>query len=183
MRYSLLIWLFVVFSCLAESSNLKVCDVEIKQAGQNSLIAKQKALYKSARKAFNRVINRDFREFSSYAEYVSTQQIQNCIYDYSIKHEKFSNSFYIADFLYRFSANKIAEVLNRFGANIKTSSREKSVHVGVYRDDYVNNAEALQQIGAEVVKFSSVRVVLKVFDLDQLKQLHINYVELQEHKV
>lgn len=183
MRYSLLIWLFVGFSCFAESSNLKVCDVGIKQAGQNSLIAKQKALHNSARKAFDRVINRDFREFSSYAEYVSTQQIQNCIYDYSIKHEKFSNSFYIADFSYRFSADKIAEALNRFGANIKRVSHGKFVYVGIYRDDFVNNADALQQIEVEVVRFSSVRVVLKVFDLDKFKQLNIDYVELQEHKI
>lgn len=178
MRYSLFILLFIVFSCFAESSSLKVCDVEIKQAGENSLIAKQKALHNSVRTAFYRVISLDFKQFLSYARNVSTRQIQNCVYDYSIKNEKFSNSFYIGEFSYRFSADKIIEVLNQFGANIKNNRHARFAYVGIYREDYVNNIDMLQLIGAEVVRFSSVRVVLKVSNITRFKNLRIDYVQL-----
>lgn len=178
MRYSLFILLFIVFSCFAENSRLKVCDVETKQAGENSLVAKQKALRNSVRMAFYRVISRDFKQFSLYARNVSTKQIQNCVYDYSIKNEKFSNSFYIGEFSYRFSADKIIEVLNQFGANIKNNQHALFAYVGIYREDYINNIDMLQLIGAEVVRFSSVRVVLKVPNINKFESLHIDYVQL-----
>ncbi len=165
---------------MADSSFWEVGNVEIKQEGQNSFIAKQQALSKSARSAFLQLFkeNDELKPFAICANRFSERQIQDCVYDYSIENEKSSDSFYIAEFSYRFSKSKINERLRKFGANVKTEKTSAVTKIAIYKKDYLKRLKLLSKIGAKVVSFSSEKVVLEIHDINRFKKLKFTYVQL-----
>ncbi len=166
---------------MADSSFWEVENVEVKQEGQNSFVAKQKALSKSARSAFSQLFkeNDDLKSFSSYAGRFSNRQIQDCVYDYSIENEKSSDSFYIAEFSYRFSKDKIAERLKRLGANIQTEGDNSGfTKVAIYKRDYLNKFKRFSRLHPNVLSFTEDKVVLEIRKINDFKKLKIVYVRL-----
>ena len=182
MKYCLFLSVFLISAVMADSSFLEVGNVEIKQEGQNSLVAKQRALSKSARSAFLQLFeeNEELKPFLSYANRFSERQIQDCIYDYSIENEKSSDSFYIAEFSYRFSKDKINERLKSFGAkNIKSEeSSSDLVRIAVYKQDYLDKFNRISKLHPKVLSFSADKVVLEIRNLNDFKKLKIVYVKL-----
>lgn len=181
MKYCLFLSIFLISAVMADSSFWEVGNVEIKQEGQNSFVAKQRALSKSARSAFLQLFeeNDELKSFSAYANRFSERQIQDCVYDYSIENEKSSDSFYIAEFSYRFSKDKIAERLKRLGANIQTDENSSScTKIAIYKKDYLNKFKRISKLHPKVLSFTEDKVVLEIRKINDFKKLKIVYVRL-----
>jgi hypothetical protein len=177
--------LFLLFSAnfcvLADSRYFEIDDVEIKQKGANSLAAKQEALRKSARAAFEKAISAEAKRLP--AGSASDREIQDCVYDYSIEQEKISASFYVGRFSYRFLKDKIAAFLKSRGAvvgfEVEESKGEK-VKLAVYREDFINRANELKKLKIAVEEFSNQRVVFKINKnrVPNFQELRIKYASL-----
>ncbi|MDR1334095.1 MAG: hypothetical protein LBJ71_02660 [Holosporaceae bacterium] len=180
MKHFLFLLLAVGFSVDASSKYFEVDDIEIKQSGKNSLIAKQIALSSAMLSAFKKALAEELRDKSIVAS-ISLRQIRDCVYDYSIDQEKVSDSVYIGKFSYRFSKKKVASLLRSYGVNIKIEDEEeKKVKLAVYRNDFLRHASKLRELGARVKQFSDERVVFCI-NKDRLAnfyRLRISYAPL-----
>ncbi|MCR5225295.1 MAG: hypothetical protein K6C34_04395 [Alphaproteobacteria bacterium] len=179
MKYCLFLSIFLISAVMADSSFWEVENVEIKQEGQNSVVAKQRALSKSASSAFLKLFtSEELKKFAGYANKFSDKQIQDCVYDYSIEEEKSSDSFYIGEFSYRFSKNRVVALLKKFGANISAQKSSKVVKIAIYKKDYLDHSNLISKSGSKVLSFSSEKVILEINDINKFKKFNITYVRL-----
>jgi hypothetical protein len=180
MRRFLFLLFAISFDASASSKYFEVDDVEVKQSGKNSLIAKQKALSESMRSAFRKAFAEELSA-NPRAASIPLQQIRDCVYDYSIEQEKVSDSVYIGKFFYRFSKRKVASLLRSYGIDIKFEDEEsKTVKLAVYLNDFLRCVQRLRNLGVSVKQFSDERVVFCI-SKDRLANfylLRIRYAQL-----
>jgi hypothetical protein len=180
MKHFLFLLLAAGFSVDASSRYFEVDDIEIKQIGKNSLIAKQRALSEAMLSAFKKALAEELRD-KSVAVSIPPNKIRDCVYDYSIDQEKVSDSVYIGKFSYRFSKKKVASLLRSHGININIDDEEgKKVELAVYLDDFLQYAPKLRDMGASVYRFSDKRVVFCINKnrLTDFYRLRIRYAPL-----
>jgi hypothetical protein len=159
----LLFLLFALsFYVFADSEYFEIKDVEVKQESKNSLVAKEEALRKAARLAFKEIIESEAKPLS--VESVSDHKIQDCVYDYSIEQEKFSESFYIGRISYRFSKHRVASLLKSFGldADFGKNENEKFVRLAIHPKAFLYCANELKKLKVVVERFSNERVVFRI---------------------
>ena len=106
-----LLVLFLFFSFSVFADYLEVSGVTVKMTAKNSLTAKQRAVTTSYHKAFGKLLTSYFPNAKSVQNKIPEKEIQDCVYDYSIDHEKFSGRVYIAQFSFRFDEDKVARIL------------------------------------------------------------------------
>jgi predicted XRE-type DNA-binding protein len=165
---------------LANSDYFEISDIEVKQKGNNSLIAKQNALHQAMNLAFQKMIKMELKENFSSINSISNQQIQDCLYDYSIDQEKFSDFFYIGKFSYRFSKSKVISLLKRCGINIDLKDEIKTVNLSVYLRDFILHEKKLREMKIIVKKFSHDRIVFSLNReyINHFRKLRIKYAPL-----
>ncbi|MDR2158062.1 MAG: hypothetical protein LBO02_01955 [Holosporaceae bacterium] len=183
MKRFLFLLALINFCALASTKYFEIGDIEVKQRGGNSLIAKQNALHRAVRSAFKKIVEiQTAGKFSSF-ESISHQQIQNCVYDYSIDQEKFSDSVYIGRISYRFYKSKIAALLKPYGANIdvgESENKSEMARFAVYLKDFIRHAKSLRDLNVTVEKFSNDRVIfgIKKKRVEDFRELRIKYAQL-----
>jgi hypothetical protein len=160
----------------------EVKKIEVKQKDKNSFVAKQKALYVAARFAFRKLISKILKEDVKIAEKILQKQIQDCVYDYSIDQEKYSNSFYIAEFSYRFSKRKTANLLRDYGVNIdlQEESSLKTIKLIVYAKDFLKHANKLKNLNVSTELFSGEKVIFSIDErnIEKFREFGIKYAQL-----
>ncbi|MDR0677113.1 MAG: hypothetical protein LBF57_00300 [Holosporaceae bacterium] len=174
MKYSLLLVFLINLSAVTASDYLVVENTEVKQADSNASKAKQKAMSLALRNAFNKVLP---SEISA----ISERQIQDCIYDYSIDREKFSDSVYIGRFSYKFKKKKVAALLKSYGIKMDfEETLSNNVRLAVYLKDYIENIQKLESFGIKVEKFSNEKIVFSMDKkfLADFQELHIKWALL-----
>jgi hypothetical protein len=170
--------------CTADDvPHLETQKVEIKQMDQNSLSAKQKALAEASRSAFQKLVTTKLGKDPKIFEKISDDQIQECIHDYSIENEKYSDSFYIAELAYRFSTKKVSDLMESFGLDLgytPESTPSKTVKIAVYADDFLQHAGKLGELGKTVQFFSHKKVIFTIDEknINAFRQLCIQYARL-----
>ena len=185
LKYFLPLILFV--SCFstnlvfADSGYFVVDEIEVKQKDKNSLLAKQKALSKTPRLAFSKLISEELNLGEKVVSLMSDKQISDCIYDYSIEHEKHSDSFYIAELSYRFDKTSVSELLKKHGikCNIVDEKQNKqSVKLAISIRDYVSRFVDLKTINHSVRTFSGEIVTFTMHkdSLNEFRKLGVRYV-------
>jgi len=169
----------LIGSCaFADLRYFEIRDMEIKEEGKNSLAAKQKALIKTARSAFKKILDKDK---SAIVSSISDRQIQNCIYDYSIDQEKFSDSVYIGRISYRFSKKKVASLLSPLGIKIELEEEPNNfIKLAIYMQDFMVNIKKLRELKIIVERFSSEKMIFRIEKnrVDQFRQLNVKYAQL-----
>ncbi|MDR1236590.1 MAG: hypothetical protein LBJ96_06330 [Holosporaceae bacterium] len=174
--------LFALSFCVEASSKyFEIRDIEVKQSGKNSLIAKQKALSQAMLSAFRKVVKNNCGKEISVADSISAQAIKNCIYDYSIDQEKSSDSVYIGKFSYRFLKKKVAALLLKHGIKIDFEDEERNVvKLAVYLEDFLQHTKELYNLKIDVENFSDERVVFCINknSLKDFRRLRIKYAQL-----
>ncbi|MDR2781735.1 MAG: hypothetical protein LBB21_04775 [Holosporaceae bacterium] len=181
MKRFLLLLLLTSFSVDASSKYLEIGDVEVKQAGSNSLVAKQEALSRAMLSAFRTLVETYTKERSSNVESISKHQVQNCVYDYSIDQEKFSDSVYIGKFSYRFYKRKVASLLQSYGIKIDFDYEEEKVaRLAVYLDDFLRYSQEMRNLQVNVEKFSDEKVIFRINKdrINDFRKLRIRYAQL-----
>ncbi|MDR2724300.1 MAG: hypothetical protein LBB25_03820 [Holosporaceae bacterium] len=153
----------------------------MKAEGPNSLIAKQKALLRASSLAFEKLVNSLLQRGSFAEKSIPNQQIQNCICDYSIKQEKFSDSVYKGKISYRFLKNKTLSLLRSYGAHTDMPNEEsKIVKLIVYRKDFIHCTHELNKLKVMVEKFDDGKVIFSINAryIADFRRLHIKYAQL-----
>jgi hypothetical protein len=180
------LFLFLLLSAIcfyvnADSKYFEISGIEVKQSGSNSFVAKQKALSKAMLLAFEKIIETNLKKKALSANSVSLQQIQNCLYDYSIDQEKFSDSVYICRISYRFLKKKVAFLLRSYGITIDfEDEEEKTTKIAVYLEDFLKCAGKMRDMKVDVESFSEERVVFRINKkkLKDFYRLRIRYAQL-----
>lgn len=179
MKYCLLLLLLAVSDVFA-GYYYEIREIETKQEGQNPLAAKQTALVKSARRAFDKLVSAEFNE--STIDGVSDKQIQDCIYDYSIENEKYSDSFYIAKFSYRFSKKKVLALLKIYGidSGAEETVLPNEIKIVIYTKDFIRYYEDLKELKIQVERFSGESTFIKIErnNIKKIRELRIKYAQL-----
>ncbi|MDR1375429.1 MAG: hypothetical protein LBJ45_01275 [Holosporaceae bacterium] len=173
-----------MWQCLAEGDLFwEIHKVKIKQSDENSFYAKQKALANALRSAFRKLVVEKLNADSQIAEKISNAQIQECIYDYSIENEKYSDSFYIAELSYRFSREKVSLLLESRGVilNVPKKNYSEKIKIVLRSRDFLQNIAMLRKLDFFVELFSGEKVV---FSMDKkniyaFRKLRIRYAQLQ----
>jgi hypothetical protein len=185
LKYLLFLPLLAVWRCPADGApcGLETRKTEIKQMDKNSLAAKQKALSTASREVFRKLVTEKLGRDPGIFPKISDDQIQECIHDYSIENEKYSDSYYIAELSYRFSMEKISDLMKTFGLDLGYSRKSESsevVKIAVYADDFLRQTAGLEELGATVKSFSSEMATFTINgkDLDGFRQLRIRYARL-----
>lgn len=188
MKNSVFIFCFVfVFSLIKvdstfadENEILATDSIEIKQQSKNSLLAKEQALSIAMRRAFSDLLKNRL-EISDNLPTFSEKEISDCVYDCSIEHEKYSESTYICEVIYRFDENKLSSLLKKHGISYKAEKEKvSSLRIAIYTDNFIKNSDRLNKLNCAVEKFSSEHVILiiKNQDIEEFKKLGIRYVQI-----
>ncbi|MDR1561288.1 MAG: hypothetical protein LBS23_02955 [Holosporaceae bacterium] len=168
---------------MADSLYYEIKKIEIKQKDRNSLAAKQKVLLMAVRSAFKKLIAEKLNKDAEIAEKMSHQQIQDCIYDYSIENEKYSDSFYIAELTYRFSKKKVAKLLEYYGIDVdlEDADDQKRVKLAIYTGDFLKHATKLNNLDVSVELFSEKRAIFNIDEskIKDFRELGIKYALFQ----
>lgn len=179
----LLVILLFVNSCLFANSNLvEINDIDVRQYGADLIAAKDAAINDAMRIAFSRLFEDDgeLAEFRQYQPQFSESHIQDCVFEYTVEHEKMSDSMYMATVSYKFSKEKIFNWLKKFGAVVEqTDDALSSVSVVMRRHDYIDNYQAISQLDHSIDSFSSDRVVCVFNSEEDLLEIDIPYVRLR----
>jgi hypothetical protein len=170
------------FRIFADSEYFEVDDIEVKQSGRNSLIAKEEALRLTRRLALEKMVKSISKSTNPPAlASISDREIQNCIYEYSIDREKFSGSFYIGKISYRFFKNKVSSLLKSRGIHTEIQVVENRIaRFAVYLKDFIRCANELNRLEVTVEKFSDTRIVFNINRkyVDNFRRLRIKYAQL-----
>jgi hypothetical protein len=172
--------------------------VEVKQKASNAIGAKQKALASAFRFAFLELLKDQLGIEAGDAENisrkVSNDQLSDCVYDYSVEHEKYSDSFYIAELSCRFSKKNIAILLESFEKRAEDTVEEgsfrrsdglgeitKPIPIVVLFDDFICNFKRLHELGCRITMFSPqvVAFVLDGCSLDEFRELSLKYANIK----
>ncbi|MDR1982309.1 MAG: hypothetical protein LBQ08_00725 [Holosporaceae bacterium] len=180
MKRFLFLFIITHFCALADSRYFEIKDIEIKQKGNNSLIAKQNALHLAMSSAFQKMVKTELNEHVSSINSISNRQIQDCVYDYSIDQEKFSDSFYIGKFSYRFSKSKVASLLKSYGINIDLEDKTRTVQLAIYLNDFILHEKKLRELKVVVEKFSNKKIIFHINReyINYFRKLRIKYARL-----
>jgi hypothetical protein len=168
------------FCILADSGYFDVKDIEVKQRESNSLIAKQNALRQATNLAFKKMIQTELDQNFPSINSISNPQIQDCIYEYSIDQEKFSDSVYIGKISYRFSKNKVMALLKSYGLEIKPEDKVKIVRLSVYLKDFLIHEKKLREMKVIIEKFSDNKIIFSINGehIKRFRRLRIKYARL-----
>ncbi|MDR2681675.1 MAG: hypothetical protein LBB29_01345 [Holosporaceae bacterium] len=157
-------------------------NIEVKKSDRNSLIAKQRALSAALRIAFSRLLSERLKVSggASVASSFSERQINDCVYDYSIDQEKYSESFYIGEFSYRFCKLRVAELFRERGIKCDSFDIPKKVSViklVTYISDFVTNINRLKKFGCSVERFSGEKIIFTIRknSISDFEKLGIRY--------
>jgi hypothetical protein len=186
--------LCVVCRLYADDGCFSVRYVEVKQKANDAVSAKAKALAGAFRFAFQELLQDQLqmnaRDAESISRAISPERISDCVYDYSVEHEKYSDSYYIAQLSCRFSKKNVAILLESQGVQTKKIVEENStadagsrrevgepVSLIVYLDDFICHFQKLNKLGCKVAMFSPqmVAFVLNSDSLDEFRELGIKY--------
>ena len=129
MRSFSFLLLFFCFNTFAETSYFFVDDVVVKVTDKNSLEAKRRALDFASRKAFNKLVDQKFSDMAFFKNKISLEKVKDCVYDYSIKKEKFSSTNYIAKFSFRFLEDEVLSLLKKDSLRKKENVLNKNIIV------------------------------------------------------
>ncbi len=176
--------LFVIFSLnsFCSSKFININEITVKISDKNSLIAKQKALSNAQNLAFSKLIIVQYPEVNYVKDKISLNQIQECIYDYSIEEEKFTEKIYMAEFSFRFSKEKLKHLFKSYGIN--SDEDEMSVIMNnslvVYTKDFLNHFNLFQNVS--IKRFSARRMILQISkqQKDILKNNYIKFAEIND---
>ncbi|MBE6446946.1 MAG: hypothetical protein E7015_00430 [Alphaproteobacteria bacterium] len=164
MKKSLFALLFVF--CFASNCSCEydsVDEISEKIVDSDLIRAKQKALDAAKARGFQELIVLRYPEAESVREKVNSNQIQRCIFDYSISNEKMAGNSYSAKFSFRFDKKRVNTLLAEYGIKISDSSESPLSDyslIAIYRADYPACQDILTSF--TVVKFSGKRIVLKI---------------------
>lgn len=183
MKYILFLLSVICFSetsVFAVSGYFFVEKIEVKRQDKNSLLAKQKALSIASRTAFSRLIAEELNLNEKIMDSISDKQISDCIYDYSIEHEKHSDSFYIAELSYRFDKMSVSKLLKTRGIDcniIDETQNKQDIKLAIDIKDYVAKANDLKKINHIVETFSGEIVIFTMQKdaLTEFRKLGIRY--------
>jgi hypothetical protein len=154
-------------------------NIEIRQEDKNSLIAKQKALSKSLYVAFAKLLLDKFNVNAAKFR-ISEKQRNDCIYDYSIEHEKYSDSVYIAKISYRFSRLNVINTLRKNGVNVDDNTienDEKQIKIAIDLAYFIDNYGNFKNLDYVFEKFTSEKIVLAIknISIEDFEKLDIEY--------
>jgi hypothetical protein len=179
--------LFCIFTSdfsFAEDGFFCVDNIEVKQNGENSLVAKQKALSIASRKAFFKLLGGEFGISDAKSLEISESQINECLYDYSIEQEKHSERVYIAELSYRFNKKQTVQLLKKYGidcSNVVTETENtKNVKIIVRMNDFVTNYGELKKLDYSIEQFSGEKVIFVINkdDVNNFKKIGIKYANV-----
>jgi hypothetical protein len=169
--------------CLGSSFFFEIHEIRVKQSDKNSFSAKQNALLKAAKLAFLKLAKKKLNLDAQIVEKVPNNKIQECIYDYSIENEKYSDSFYIAELSYRFSREKISLLLKDYGVilEVPENSTPEEITIVLRTSDFLQSEIKLRELEPLVKSFSSDRVIFNMDrkNMDAFRALRIRYAQLQ----
>lgn len=164
----------------SDTSFFFVENLDIRRQNTDPLRAKREALKDSLREAFLRVLFKNFDKFNDIN--FTDDEISSCLYDYSIKAEKYSDSFYIASISYRFNKEIIAELLQKDKSKISYPQKkyEKFIRVAIYITDFIENYKVIKKTNYRVEKFSNnfIVLILKDSEISLFRKLSIKYAEI-----
>jgi hypothetical protein len=186
--------------CLHAEDEYFPCKyVEVKHRAVDAVSAKAKALASAFRIAFLDLLQDHMKMDKNGAESVSCAvsdgQVFDCVYDYSVEHEKYSDSFYMAEISCRFSRKNVSALLESCGIwmgeiSAKGSSLDRidrnsdsgeSVGLVVCLDDFICHFQKLNELGCRVTKFSSLVVafLLDGCHMSEFQGIGIKYAHTQ----
>jgi hypothetical protein len=172
------------FTSSAVSMLLSVENIEIKQKGKNSLIAKQVALQTAIDRAFYKLLTDKLNISNAENLHILKQEINDCLYDYSIEQEKYSESVYIAELSCRFDKKHMAKLFCKYGIVCPEMTLEstdsKNAEIVVRTDDFIANFQELKKFNCFVKRFSGEKVIfmIRVNAISDFRKLHIKYFQL-----
>ncbi|MDR2107302.1 MAG: hypothetical protein LBO73_02155 [Holosporaceae bacterium] len=166
----------------AGSPYVEVKDIEVKQRGKNSVAAKQSALDAALHQAFRKALGVVSDVLPRSALQTPVRQIQDCLYDYSVDQEKFSDSVYIGRISYRFRRDRLVSLLKSLGVEADVGDdgegeKDTSVKLAVHLEDFILNSNALREMNAVVEKFSDDKIMFRLNQgrIDDFLKLRIKY--------
>jgi hypothetical protein len=162
---------------MVEDIDMIIEDVEVKQEGKDPFVAKQMAMKAAARIAFQRLLEKlELKNITT----VKDEQIANCIHEYSLEREKYSDSFYIVNVSYTFNQDYVAELLTKVGLECSMLRHKKSsLMIAVYLKDYIKHIHEIKKLRHKVDRFSGNIVLMKLASsLSSFKKLGIRYARL-----
>ncbi|MDR2268318.1 MAG: hypothetical protein LBD81_02610 [Holosporaceae bacterium] len=183
----IIVTLFLCTYCVflyADSGDIITAKpVSVKQNGENSFEAKQKATDRAARLAFFQVLKENYNLSRETIGKLSSEQIKQCISGCSIEQEKQSESFYIARLAYRFTREMVESLLESKGlgqrlrqteaATVYPVSAQNSCYLELPTSTFIAYRESLEKIGYSVLEFSSKRTVIMIKSVDALKTINL----------
>ncbi|MDR2681747.1 MAG: hypothetical protein LBB29_01720 [Holosporaceae bacterium] len=182
-----LLVLFFASTLYGADKTLTIKKVNVRQKGENSVEAKEKALFKASRLSFAKILKDHFGLDKKVADSMTSQQISECISGYSVQHEKQSDSYYIAELSYKFDRESIENLLTTQGLLQRSSDVSKGGKNGkksndivllLSLNDFMGNIHQLKHTKYKVHKFSNAVVELSmgILYLNDIKTLGITYV-------
>lgn len=177
MKGFLFLLAFFLLDAFGVSDYLEVNEVTVKTFAKNSFSAKQKAISLSAEQAFDKLIDINFPEANNLKGKLSADQIQKCIYDYSIEQEKFSGKVYIGEFSIRFEEEKVLNLLHSHGI-LESERKLIRSKIAVYMEDYLSNPIIFKDVS--VFLFSQKRIILNASSEFKkiLKEKKVKFAEI-----
>ncbi|GHT97481.1 hypothetical protein FACS1894126_1610 [Alphaproteobacteria bacterium] len=176
---SALFALSLVYDVYGAGKVLKPASVSVKQNGKNSVEAKNIALARAARQAFEKMLKEYYSLEKKAASSISDKKISECIADYSVENEKQSDSCYRAQLSYRFNKETVDDVLATCGLISADKSRaaSKEVTIVISMHDFMENADHFKTIKHKICKFSKEIVVMSTAakHLDGIKAIGVVY--------
>lgn len=159
MRWFLSVLAILSSSVFGEPGYTEIGGVTVRVSSQDAVSAKREALASATVRAFGRLMDRDFPEAAQLKGKLPGDQIQSCVYDYSVEREKFSGRVYIGEFTFRFSRDDVFRLLRSYGVSgQEEGSKERKV--AVYTKDYLKNSDFFKEVPIDL--FSKGKVVLRV---------------------
>ena len=180
-----------LFCCFSEvSANTeKLFDpvsIEIEQKGANPSAAKKKALDAALRFAFKDILETQLNCDKKTADSVKNKQIADCLYEYEIENEKFSDSLYIAKISYRFNRDSVETLLKKNGAtSINSDSEKKNFKKQAVRKillrtkDFTDRIACVKDFQYNTENISGKRVIISTDD-ENLNRMNgvVSYLKL-----
>ncbi|MDR2795008.1 MAG: hypothetical protein LBB12_04495 [Holosporaceae bacterium] len=174
------------FSLRGSDEEFTIKKVSVKQSGENSVKAKEKALAKASRLSFAKILKDHFGMNKEVADSMSDQQIAECISGYSVANEKQSDSYYIAELSYKFDRKSIESMLAFRGlfdqpsvsSTKKNEKLSSDITLVTSLEDFMQNINQLKHIKYKITAFSGkvVELSLGIMDLNSIRNLRIPYV-------
>jgi len=152
--------LFVVSYVLGDV--LSVSDIDVRAEARDAYTAQQHAQQQAMVKAFIKMLDSEFAEYSINPSKISTNEILSCVYDYSIDREKLSNKVFVGKFSFRFDKNKVVNLLKNHDVIINNESQLQQADYVVSRFNFIRHNALLKRHNAIITKFNNEKIVFKM---------------------